>query len=137
MTERVPAVLRRLVEERAHGNCEYCLLHSDDSMLPHEPDHIIAIKHGGETVADNLAWACFLCNRFKGSDVASVDPETGLIVRLFNPRTDVWADQFRLDRGRIAALTDIGRVTEHLLKFNLSESVEMRKLLTRSDRYPH
>jgi HNH endonuclease len=41
---------------------------------PHEADHVIAEKHGGATSADNLAWACFYCNRFKGSDLASVDP---------------------------------------------------------------
>ncbi|MBX3436655.1 MAG: HNH endonuclease [Planctomycetaceae bacterium] len=40
----------------------------------HEPDHIIAEKHGGETTAENLALACFDCNWFKGSDIASLDP---------------------------------------------------------------
>ncbi len=42
MSERsVPEALRRLVERRARRRCEYCLLHADDAMLPHEPDHIV------------------------------------------------------------------------------------------------
>lgn len=34
----------------------------------------IAEKHGGPTSLDNLAWACLYYNRFKGSDLASIDP---------------------------------------------------------------
>jgi hypothetical protein len=41
---------------------------------PHEADHVIAEKHGGATSLENLAWACFYCNRFKSSDLASVGP---------------------------------------------------------------
>lgn len=72
MSEYVPAELRRLIRERAGHRCEYCLLHEEDAFLPHEPDHIIAVKHRGETTEGNLAWTCFVCNRGKGSDLASV-----------------------------------------------------------------
>ena len=74
MKEDVPAAVRVHVQERARGRCEYCGLHEEDGWEPHQPDHIIARKHRGETVAENLAWTCALCNRHKGSDVASVDP---------------------------------------------------------------
>ena len=30
---------------------------------PHGPDHVIAEKHGGPASLENLAWACFHCNR--------------------------------------------------------------------------
>jgi 5-methylcytosine-specific restriction endonuclease McrA len=63
MSEYVPAELRRLIRERAGHRCEYCLLHEDDAFLPHEPDHIISVKHRGETNEGNLAWTCFVCNR--------------------------------------------------------------------------
>jgi hypothetical protein len=33
-------------------------------------------KHGGSSGFKNLAYACVLCNRHKGSDVASINPET-------------------------------------------------------------
>ena len=55
MSEYVTAELRRLVREGAIQRCEYCLLHEDDAFLPHEPDHIIAVKHRGGTTERNLA----------------------------------------------------------------------------------
>lgn len=73
------AALRRLVRVRAELRCEYCMLAEDDAFLPHEPDHVVAVKHGGVTESPNLALACFDCNRHKGSDLASLDPETGLL----------------------------------------------------------
>jgi hypothetical protein len=48
-------------------------------------------KHG---VVENLAFACVFCNRYKGSDIATVDPVTGEAVRLFDPRQDSWGDHF-------------------------------------------
>ena len=69
----VPAAVRRQVRERAGDCCEYCLLAAEDAFFPHEPDHILAVKHGGVGTLANLAWACFDCNRFKGSDIASCD----------------------------------------------------------------
>src|SRR5215203_242553 len=71
---RISAALRREVRERARECCEYCLVAESQAFFPHEPDHLIALKHGGETVSANLALACFDCNRFKGSDIASLDP---------------------------------------------------------------
>jgi hypothetical protein len=105
-------------------------------MSKRVPDHIVASKHGGKTEEANLAWACFLCNRFKGSDIASIDSETGEVVRLSNPRVDEWHAHFRLDEGRIVALTPVGRVTAFLLQFNLPENVVFRRALSRRKRYP-
>jgi hypothetical protein len=104
--------------------------------LPHCPDHVIALKHRGPTNAANLAWACYLCNLLKGSDIASVDLQAGQIVRLFNPRSDRWAEHFRLLEGSVIPLTAIGRVTEHLLQFNQPQSVQERKWLIAASRYP-
>src|SRR5689334_12784253 len=103
--------LRRLVYERAKGRCEYCLLHNDLAYAPHEIDHIFAEKHGGETDEANLCLSCAVCNRYKGSDVASVDPETGEVVPLFHPRRHRWTDHFALDGAIITSLTPTGRVT--------------------------
>lgn len=136
MSARVSPSLRRLVHARAQGRCEYCLIQEGDSHFPHQPDHVIAQKHRGPTHEDNLAWACYLCNLLKGSDIASVDVETGRIERLFNPRTDRWDEHFRLDQGRIVPLTPIGRVTEYLLQFNQPQSVQERRWLIEAGRYP-
>lgn len=137
MSQRLPTGLRLLVQSRARFRCEYCLIHEEDSHFSHQADHIIASKHRGQTREDNLAWACYLCNVRKGSDIASVDIETGQIARLFNPRTDNWAEHFRVDAGRIVPLTPIGRVTEYLLQFNQPESVQQRRWLAAAGRYPH
>jgi 5-methylcytosine-specific restriction endonuclease McrA len=82
---RVEPTLRERVRQRAKGICEYCLLAEAHGFLSFEVDHVIAEKHRGQTVFSNLAWSCFDCNRFKGSDVASFDPATGKLTRLFNP----------------------------------------------------
>jgi hypothetical protein len=136
MNARVSSALRQIVRDRASGRCEYCLIHEDDALLSHEPDHVIARKHGGESVERNLAWACFLCNRSKGSDVASVDPETGRVVPVFSPRTQEWAEHFRLDRGKTFGLTPEGRATAMLLRFNRPETIETRGRLAAAGRYP-
>jgi hypothetical protein len=137
VSEYIPAAIRRLVRERAQQTCEYCLIHETDALLPHEPDHIVAVKHRGETNDSNLAWTCFTCNRAKSSDLSSIDIETKKLVRLFNPRVDVWGEHFRLERsGKIIALTDVARVTEFLLKLNKPEHVEIRRMLNSSRRYP-
>lgn len=136
MSESVPDALLTFVRQRARGRCEYCLLHEDDALLGHEPDHIIATKHRGETREENLAWSCFTCNRHKGSDLASIDIETGQVVRLFNPRTDQWSVHFRHEGPLIIPLTPVGRVTEYLLQFNRPDRVWARQVLTLAGNYP-
>ena len=90
--------------------------------------HIIAEKHGGSADADNLALACSLCNMWKGSDLASIDDQTGLIEPLFHPRHDRWSDHFQLGGGRIEPHTAKGRATARLLRFNTPDRVEERTL---------
>jgi hypothetical protein len=81
----VPVVLRRFVMRRANDICEYCLAREQDSALDFQIEHIISEKHGGATTSENLACSCVFCNRFKGSDVASISPTTGEVVRLYHP----------------------------------------------------
>ncbi|WP_225912631.1 HNH endonuclease [Nostoc flagelliforme] len=49
--------------------CEYCQLPAEVAFFPHEIDHVIAQKHGGETNAENLALTGWRCNRHKGTDL--------------------------------------------------------------------
>jgi hypothetical protein len=125
---RIAAALRRQVRERASGRCEYCSITEVEAFFPHEPDHIIAQKHGGQTVLHNLALACFDCNRFKGSDIASVDPVSGVLAPIFNPRMERWTDHFRFESGRIVPLTSIGRATERVLRLNLAHRIQIHRL---------
>jgi 5-methylcytosine-specific restriction endonuclease McrA len=128
-TTRIPAELRRRVRERAAEICEYCLIPESITLATHAIDHIVAEKHGGLTVADNLALSCTICNGHKGSDLASVDPETGTIVPLFHPRRDRWSDHFFLAGGRFEPRTAIGRATVRLLQLNSPHRIEERRLL--------
>lgn len=122
---QIPNMLRLAVIARANGLCEYC--HKPQvSYFAHEVDHVIAQKHGGETVMENLAFACFECNRHKGSDIASLDPASGKLTLLFNPRNQSWHDHFYFDQGRIEPLTAHGRVTVFLLQLNQEERLTER-----------
>jgi hypothetical protein len=105
------------------------LLPAKVAFFPHEIDHIIAEKHDGETNADNLALTCWRCNRYKGSDLGSFDPETGNFSFLFNPRKQEWKLHFMFSEVMIIGLTPEGRTTVKLLQINSEERLAERKKL--------
>lgn len=131
----ISETLRAAVRERAGGRCEYCLTHEDDVLIPHEPDHIVAEQHGGQTTAENLAFACFHCNRRKGPNLASVDPTTGEVVLLFQPRTMRWQEHFALSGPHFIGLTPTARATIGLLRLNSPERIALREALTAAGRF--
>lgn len=132
----VDAELRRFVAERAGYFCEYCLIHENDTYLGCEIDHIISLKHGGKTDADNLAYSCAFCNRHKGSDIGSVVMGNNEFVRLYNPRKDQWSDHFKIVGSTIQPLTNIGEATCNILIFNSAERIIERESLIDINRYP-
>ncbi len=125
----ISVALRQLVYARANEYCEYCLIPEAFTLAPHEIDHIIAEKHGGQTVEENLALSCSLCNKYKGSDIASVDPDSQSIVRLYHPRQDKWSNHFFIQSGAIIGLTSVGSVTARLLRLNRRDRIQERQLL--------
>ncbi|MBW4641793.1 MAG: HNH endonuclease [Goleter apudmare HA4340-LM2] len=126
----IPAALRRLVEERANRRCEYCLLPENVFFYTREIDHVIPEKHGGKTDATNLALTCWRCNRHKGTDLGSFDPQTEEFSFLFNPRTQQWSEHFACEKAVIVGLTPEGRTTVRLLQFNTDERLAERKRLS-------
>jgi len=90
-------------------------------------EHIRALRHGGLSSPDNLAWACPRCNERKGTNLSGVDPDTNRVVRLFNPRRHVWAGHFMWEGLRIRGLTPGGRATAWLLEFNSDERLKLRQ----------
>lgn len=135
MTSYVSVDLRRFVVTRAKRLCEYCLIHEADTWLGCQVDHVISEKHGGQTSADNLAYACVYCNRRKGTDLGSIT-KGGNFVRFFNPRIDLWRDHFWISGARIEALTDIGEVTVRILDLNSFERILEREALRPIGRFP-
>ncbi len=136
MASDLGSELRTLVAERARHRCEYCLLHDDDAYFAHQIDHIISRKHGGLSERENLAYACFRCNVWKGSDIGTRNPKTGRMIVLFNPRRDRWSDHFALRGFVIEPLTPRGEATARLLKFNSEKRVAERRLLIALGRFP-
>lgn len=67
--------LRRLVAQRAGYSCEYCLI-AEENTPSCQVDHIISVKHGGDSTAENLCYACLFCNLQKGTDLGSINGET-------------------------------------------------------------
>jgi hypothetical protein len=96
------------------------------TFLAFEMEHIIAEKHGGTTTLDNLALACPYCNRAKGTDLGSIDPETNRLTPFFNPRTQTWQDHFTLSGAAIIPQTPEGRVTVLILQFNHPNRIQER-----------
>jgi|SRR5437868_14004717 len=136
MASRVSEELRLLVAVRADYLCEYCLIAEEDTFLSCQVDHIISIKHSGATEAENLAYACAFCNRYKGSDIASISQQTGALIRFFNPRSDKWAEHFQLKEFHIEPVSEIGEATARILRFNDSERILERQELNAVGRYP-
>ncbi|MCE9545900.1 MAG: HNH endonuclease [Planctomycetia bacterium] len=89
-------------------------------------EHILAQQHVNDDSIHNLALACPYCNRYKGPNLATVHPDSRELVRLFNPRTDVWADHFEFHGPLMVGRTPVGIATVILLKMNDVERVEMR-----------
>ena len=131
------AALRQHVRDRAGARCEYCRFHEEHLLLwPFHLEHIVAEQHGGADELENLAWSCQRCNLHKGTNLSAIDPDSGLVVRLFHPRRDVWPEHFALEGGgRIRGVTPAGRATVWLLRMNAAERIEIRRLLISTGRW--
>jgi hypothetical protein len=122
--------LRHLVRERAGHRCEYCRLpQAYAPVVRFHIEHIRARQHGGDDDPANLALACPHCNRCKGPNLTSVDPETATVAPLFHPRLDVWDTHFVVDDVLIIGRTPIGRATVRLLRMNTDDRQKVRAAL--------
>jgi HNH endonuclease len=124
-------VSRLEVASRARYCCEDCGYPEAASSTPMEIDHIIPEAKGGPTPLDNLALCCRSCNLHKHVKTEAVDPVTGEIVVLFNPRAQAWPEHFMLDRdtGEIRSLSPIGRASIEALVLNSVHATATRRLL--------
>ena len=120
---------RDRVVNRAGNICEFCRLpQAAQPFVTFHVDHIVATQHRQDDSLDNLCLCCQSCNLHKGTILTSIDPQTDEMVRLFNPRTDVWREHFRLVDHEIIGLTEIGRATARLLAMNSPKRIELRRL---------
>ncbi|PWK28548.1 HNH endonuclease [Arcicella aurantiaca] len=135
MNRYISEKLRLDVALLANFRCEYCRIHEDDLFFSYQIDHIISIKHGGETDLENLAYSCSMCNQNKGSNLGTYLPDSKRLVRLFHPRKDTWKTHFKVNNGEIIGKTKIGLTTIKVLDLNNVDRVILRQILTESGRY--
>lgn len=126
---RPRTALAEAVRQRAGGRCEYCHFPLEHASLPFEVEHVIPRKHEGATESENLAFACFYCNRYKGPNVAGSATPGGPVTRLFHPRSDQWAEHFEWHHATLVARSEIGRATIKVLRMNHPNAVAVRELL--------
>lgn len=136
MRKYVSPAIRKQVSGRANSCCEYCLMYEAHSFIKFQIEHIISLKHGGKSELDNLAYSCFYCNSFKGSDIASYT-EAQILTRLYHPREDRWTDHFQLEKEIISPKSDIGKVTVSILGLNKADRLIERRALIEAKAYPH
>ena len=130
------AELEAFVRDRAKERCEYCHFPEIYAELPFQIDHIVARQHGGTTELENLALACCFCNRYKGPNLSGIDPLTGKVIPLFNPRTQRWGQHFQWDGATLTSRTPTGRATIRTLKLNRPDAVAVRAALIAQRLYP-
>ncbi len=134
---RISSVLREQVIHRAKGRCEYCQT-PQAIVIEMQIDHIVPESVGGLTILDNLCLACVGCNQHKGDHQTELDPQSKIFIPLFNPRTQIWSEQFVWDTtGTIlVGLTATGRATIERLKINRAVVVQARERWVKAGWHP-
>jgi len=124
----ISASMRRAVRRRANYRCEYSHAPEIIGVFMHI-DHILPVAKGGQTHLNNLCLAEARCNISKGDRIDAVDPDTGQLAPLFNPRTQVWTQHFQWDAQytHLIGLSPTGRATIQRLGLNRPAFVAARK----------
>ncbi|MHC5611847.1 MAG: HNH endonuclease [Nostoc sp.] len=126
------------VRQRAKSLCEYCHASEQWQYVSFTVDHVIPLTKGGANLIDNLALACFHCNRQKSDKLKAFDEQSLSEVPLFNPRTDSWQEHFiwSTDTLLIIGFTPTGRATVTALAFNRARIINIRAADREIGRHP-
>ncbi len=135
MSRYISEKLRLDIALSANFRCEYCRVHEDDLFFSFQIDHIISVKHGGETEPNNLAYSYSMCNQNKGSNLGTYIPDSKRLIRLFHPRKDSWNTHFEVNEGEIIGKTRIGLATIKVLELNNPDRIILRQELRLDGRY--
>ncbi|MGL5926699.1 HNH endonuclease [Chroococcidiopsis sp.] len=126
------------LRQRAKYLCEYCHTSEQWQYVPFTVDHIIPLSLGGNDSLENLALACFHCNRRKTHRVTIALPETSEEIPLFNLRQDNWSEHFirSADGLLIVGVTQVGRITVTALALNRERVIGIRAANKQIGRHP-
>ncbi|MBE9116051.1 HNH endonuclease [Lusitaniella coriacea LEGE 07157] len=135
---KIPTAIQEQVRQRAKELCEYCHASERWQYVRFNIEHIIPRDRGGTDDLENLALACFHCNRRKSNKISAIDPESGVEVSLFNPRENLWSEHFvwSKDGLYIQALTTTGFVTIEVLSLNRDRAIAIRAADREIGRHP-
>jgi hypothetical protein len=135
---KLPTDFPDQVRQRANYLCEYCHTSERWQYVRFTMDHVVPLIEGGSEILENLALACFHCNRRKSNNQTAVDPETKTSVPLFNPRLQQWPEHFGWSGDGLLVIpqTAIGRATAALLELNRERIVEIRRADVEVGRHP-
>ena len=135
---RPPEPIRKQIAKHTKLRCEYCRSPSDCSPSSFSVEHILPVTRGGSSDESNLAWSCMGCNDRKYTAIEAIDPVSGEIAKLFNPRQDRWEDHFlwSADYMQISGRSSTGRATVAKLKLNRPELVKLRRILISAGEHP-
>lgn len=119
---------QQLVDVDDH-RCAYCRTPQANSGSPMSVDHLLPRSRGGATIIENICFACYRCNLFKGSRTEAIDPLSSEVTPLFHPRRDRWGEHFAWDEAslRIWGLTPMGRATVTALNMNNDVILDARR----------
>jgi hypothetical protein len=134
----IPVELQRKIRKQFAGCCAYCRTAEMLTVVTFEFEHIVPRSSGGETMLENLCFACPSCNRFKANHTTARDSVSDQDVPLFHPQQDVWSEHFSWVEGgtQIGGLTAVGRATVALLRMNRPQLVRVRRMWTVMGEHP-
>ncbi len=115
------------VRQRFQFCCGYCGIRETDAGGELTVDHYRPVTAGGDDSEENLIYACFRCNTYKGDFwPTSTDLHHGR--RLLHPVLDNLSEHIRLNpsTGLLEPLTETGRFHIFLLRLNRPPLVEYR-----------
>ncbi len=135
MSELSWAATVRFVHERARFMCEYC---QTTQRVIGQAMHVEHIDPQGGDLPINLCLACSSCNFSKSILTSAIDPQAGLVVALFNPRSQTWDEHFAWSENGliVVGLTPTGRATVARLKMNHPRIVEARAIWVSAGVHP-
>lgn len=135
MSRKISEEKRELVRRRTDFLCEYCHTNERWQYVRFTIDHIFP---NDDDSTENLALACFHCNRRKSDKTEVFDKLTNKMVALFNPRTDIWKEHFGWSEDKISIIpkTETGRATIDLLELNRERILQIRLADVAVNRHP-
>ena len=80
---KISEILQEQVRQRANYLCEYCHASERWQYVSFTVDRVIPLAQGGTDSLNNLALACFHCNRRKSARLIAIDPQSRIEVPFF------------------------------------------------------